>query len=132
MLFKILTCILAALVLAEAGYIFLARHPISRFKPVDEDGYLAFDSATGQLCGTFRAVSSSHSPESEAEGTRREPLQAILEAIQKEKAAAKRPPRVTPEEAKTLGLTPTQHSFDVLEVARLEITRGLPACADIH
>ncbi len=54
MLFKTLTCILALLVVAEGGYIFLHRHPINRFKSVDEDGYVAFDSATGQLCRTFR------------------------------------------------------------------------------
>jgi len=36
---------------------FLARHElIDRFKPMDEDHYLAFDSATGQLCKTVRPI----------------------------------------------------------------------------
>ena len=52
---KIASAVLALLLLGESGYILLARHrAINRFKPVDEDGYLAFDSATGQLCRTFR------------------------------------------------------------------------------
>jgi len=55
MLFKTLTCILALVVVAEGGYIFLHRRPINRFKPVDDDGYAAFDTATGQLCRAFRA-----------------------------------------------------------------------------
>jgi hypothetical protein len=37
---------------------FLARHePIDRFKPMDEDNYLAFDSATGQLLQDSSAYS---------------------------------------------------------------------------
>ncbi len=57
MLFKTLTCILAVAVVAEGGYIFLHRHPINRFKPMDDDGYVAFDTASGQLCRTFRSKS---------------------------------------------------------------------------
>lgn len=52
---KMLIGLLTALVLLESGYIFLGRHPINRFQPVDEVGYVAFDSATGRLCRTFRA-----------------------------------------------------------------------------
>jgi hypothetical protein len=45
---KIAAAMLALLLLGESGCIFLARHePIDRFKPMDEDNYLAFDSATG-------------------------------------------------------------------------------------
>lgn len=51
---KALVGVLLLLLLVESGYIIATRHPIARFKPIDEDGYLAFDSATGQLCKTFR------------------------------------------------------------------------------
>jgi hypothetical protein len=57
MYLKTLACILALVVIAEGGYIFLHRHPINRFKPIDDDGYLAFDTASGQLCRTFRSNS---------------------------------------------------------------------------
>jgi len=57
MLFKALTCVLALLVLAEGGYILLHRQPINRFKLMDDDGYVAFDTVSGQLCKTFRSNS---------------------------------------------------------------------------
>jgi hypothetical protein len=57
MFFKTLTCILSLLVVGEGGYIFLHRQPINRFKPIDNDGYVAFDTASGQLCRTFRSKS---------------------------------------------------------------------------
>lgn len=50
---KILISILAVLLLAESAYFLLNRHPINRFKQVDDDGYAAFDTATGQLCRTL-------------------------------------------------------------------------------
>jgi hypothetical protein len=56
-LFKTLTCTLALAVVVEGGYIFLQRHPANRFKPMDDDGYVAFDTASGQLCRTFRSNS---------------------------------------------------------------------------
>jgi len=40
------------MVFAEGLLIFWNRHSINRFKAVDEDGYMAFDSATGQICRT--------------------------------------------------------------------------------
>jgi hypothetical protein len=40
-----LLSLLVALVLAESVYILLSRHPINRFKPVDQDAYVAFDTA---------------------------------------------------------------------------------------
>jgi len=55
MFLKTLACILALVVIAEGGYIFLHHHPINRFKPIDDDGYVAFDTASGQLCRTFRS-----------------------------------------------------------------------------
>jgi hypothetical protein len=112
---KILTCTFAMLVLAESGYILLVRHrPINRFKPVDEDGYLAFDSATGQLCRTARprpvpkGIRSSASPSSlhSGESRRGDP---ILEAIDK-----------------------SAPDLQAEEDARVEFIRDLPACADIH
>jgi hypothetical protein len=57
MFLKTLTCVLALVVAAEGGYIFLHRHPINRFKPMDDDGYVAFDTASGQLCRTFQSKS---------------------------------------------------------------------------
>ena len=59
---RIITGVLAALVLLEAGYIFLGCHPgryqanrANRFKPAkDYDGFLAFDSETGQLCRAYQ------------------------------------------------------------------------------
>jgi hypothetical protein len=48
------------MLLIESGYILTTRHSIARFKPVDVDSYLAFDSATGQLCKTFRPTATSH------------------------------------------------------------------------
>jgi hypothetical protein len=57
MFLKTLACILALVVIAEGGYIFWHRQPINRFKPMDDDGYVAFDTASGQLCRTFRANS---------------------------------------------------------------------------
>lgn len=51
---RILSGILSILLALETGYIIWGHHRINRFKTMDEDGYLAFDSATGQLCRTFR------------------------------------------------------------------------------
>jgi len=112
MLFKALTCILGLAVFAEGGYIVLYRHTINRFKPVDDYGYAAFDSATGQLCRTFQAkpaprkVQSSPSPARPAELHSGDP---ILDAMRNEKNNA-------------------QPGKD----AEVEFIRGLPACADIR
>jgi hypothetical protein len=56
---KLLIGSLFLLLLIESGYIVSTRHAIARFKPVDVDSYLAFDSATGQLCKTFRQAATS-------------------------------------------------------------------------
>lgn len=125
---KILTGILAALVLLESGYIFLGRHPINRFKPVDEDGYLAFDSATGQLCRTFRPGP---------------PLKKIQPVTIKPAASSfdskKSSPKVDPIlSAIRGGLTETefdkrvQEEKDANAEAQAEFIRGVPACADIR
>jgi hypothetical protein len=112
MLFKTLTCILVLVVVAEGGYIFLHRRPINRFKPVEDDGYAAFDTATGQLCKTFRARPSpkgvQYSPSaSQTPETRSGDL--ILDMIQN-------------------GPSNAQGG----EKARIEFIRGLPTCADIR
>ena len=109
---KIFTGILILLLLTESGYIIATRHPIDRFKPVDSDDYLAFDSATGELCRTFRskpapratktAPSSLHSSESS-------PSDAILDMIRN-------------------GHSDSQAE----EGAQAEFVRNLPACVDIH
>jgi hypothetical protein len=112
MLFKALTCILALVVVAEGGYIFLHRQNINRFKPVDTDGYMAFDTASGQLCRTFQAkpaprkVQSSPSPARPSELHSGDP---ILDTIQNGADSA-----------------PTGKDTEV------EFIRGLPACADIR
>jgi hypothetical protein len=46
--------ILALMIVAEGLFILWNRHSINRFKAVDADGYVAFYSATGQICRTFR------------------------------------------------------------------------------
>jgi hypothetical protein len=55
---KALAGILALMVVAEGAFILLRRNPINRFKEVDMDSYVAFDTATGQICRTFRANAS--------------------------------------------------------------------------
>ncbi len=55
---KALAGILALIGVAEGAFILLRRHPINRFKAVDVDGYVAFDTATGQICRTFRTNAS--------------------------------------------------------------------------
>jgi hypothetical protein len=128
MLFKAISCILALVVVAEGSYILLHRHPINRFRTVDEDAYLAFDSATGQLCRTFRpgtppkktgpvpirpAASSYDSMESDPKVDR------ILSAIRG-------------------GLTEAEFDKKVQEErnadaeAQAKFIRSVPACADIR
>jgi tetratricopeptide (TPR) repeat protein len=51
---KALAGILALTVVAEGAFILLRRYPINRFKAADVDGYVAFDTSTGQICRTFR------------------------------------------------------------------------------
>lgn len=112
MRFKILTYILAVMVLAEGGYIILHSHPISRFKPVEENGYVAFDTATGQLCRTYRMKPSP------------------------KRASAVVPPDRVPE--KPTGdpildaIRNAPASVQAGENAEVELVRSLPACADIR
>jgi hypothetical protein len=89
MLLKVLTGILIILLVGESVYIVLDRHTINRFKPVDQDGYVAFDTATGQLCRSYRskalektfkpAPTSSLLPQSQSR-----PEDPILAAIERE------------------------------------------------
>lgn len=112
MVFKTLTCILALVVIAESGYIFLRRHPVNRFKPMDDYGYTAFDTASGQLCRTFRSkpaptkVQLSPSPDRSPELHSGD---AILDAMRNGSDNA-----------------PGEKDAEV------EFIRGLPACADIR
>lgn len=109
---KTLICILALLVVAESGYIFLHRHPINRFKPMDDDGFVAFDTASGQLCRTYqsksapRTIESSPSSDHSSESGSRDP---ILGAIRNAGPNAQA-------ERET----------------QLEFIRGLPTCDDIR
>jgi hypothetical protein len=114
MLPKIIMGILTILMVAESVYIVLDRHTINRFKTVDQDGYVAFDTATGQLCRSYRskapdktvrpAPTSSVSPQSQSR-----PEDRILAAIERGSPDAQA-------EEKTEG----------------EFIRGLPACADLR
>jgi hypothetical protein len=111
---KILIGLLATLLLAESAYVLLNRHPINRFRPVDQDGYVAFDTATGQLCRSYR----SKAPERAAQAapasslsrqSQSRPGDSILAMIEGGNADAQ------PEEK-----------------AEVEFVRGLPACTDIR
>jgi hypothetical protein len=128
MILKILTSILALAVVAEGGYILLHRNAVNRFKAVDEDGDLAFDSATGQLCRTIRpaplpkkmqlapikpAPSSFDSKESNPK------LDPILSAIRGGLTEAEFEKKV-------------QEEKDANAEAQAEFIRGLPACVDIY
>lgn len=74
MLWKSLVGVLATVALAEGAFIVFGRHSINRFRAVDVDGYMAFDTATGQLCRAIRmkatskevqySPSAAHAPES--------------------------------------------------------------------
>lgn len=122
MLFRALTCVLTLAVVAEGGYILLRRHPINRFKAVDADGYVASDTATGQLCKTIRMQSSSkslqyspsadHAPEryvgNAAEDKTSKGYDRLLDAIRN-----------------------SPSNTDAAEDYRLEVLRGLPVCADL-
>jgi hypothetical protein len=111
---KILIWLLATMLLVESAYIFLHRRPINRFKPVDQDGYVAFDTATGQLCrsylskapeGTAKlAPTSSLSPQSQPHSA--DPILAMIESGNAD-AQAK-------------------------EKAEIEFIRRLPACTDLR
>jgi len=112
MLFKILTCILVLVVVGQGGYIFLHRRPINRFKPVDDDGYAAFDTATGQLCRTFRAGPSPrgvHYSPSAGQTPETRSGDVILDMIQNGPSNAQ-----------------------AGEKDRIEFIRGLPTCAVIR
>jgi hypothetical protein len=132
MLFKMFTCILALVVSAEAGYIFLHRHPSNRFKQMDDYdyGFVAFDTATGQLCKTWpmksypsyarrtQPLPSSDGPESHSGD---EILDKILDAMNG-RPGAEAIAKVEAEEA-------AQHEAKVVE---LKFIRTLPTCADIR
>lgn len=54
MLFKVLTGILTVLLVGLSAYMLMSRRPTERFKLVDGyDGYVAFDTTTGQACRTY-------------------------------------------------------------------------------
>ena len=122
MIFKILTLVLVLAVFAESGYILLHRHPVNRFKPVDEDNYLAFDSATGQLCRTFRLGSRPKKIQpapSSLDSKKSGPEDHILTAIRGGLKEAEFNKKV-------------QEENDANAEAKAEFIGGLPACADIH
>jgi hypothetical protein len=123
MLWKLLVGVLAAAVLAESAFIIFGRHPINRFRAVDEDGYLAFDTATGQLCRTIRIKSTSKGVQSSPTVDR-----------------APEPHLAKPNEDKNLkgwdriaeAIQSSPSNTEAEEKYRVELIRGLPACADIR
>lgn len=124
MVWKTLVGVLATVVLVEGAFIVLGRHSINRFRAVDEDSYMAFDTATGQLCRTIRRMKSTpkgveyspstdHAPESRlgnsTEDKTSKGFDRIIDAIQN---------------------SPSNAEAD--EKYRVELIRDLPACADIR
>ena len=125
---KIATAVLGLLLSAESGYILFARQrAINRFKPVDEDGYLAFDSATGQLCRTFR-------PGSRPKKIQPAPIKPAPSSLDSKKSG----PDDRILTAIRGGLTEAefekkiQEEKDANAEAHAEFIRGVPACMDIH
>ena len=111
---KIATYILTILLLAESAYILLARHPINRFKSMDNNGYVAFDSATGRLCRTYQTtlVPKSTVPVPSASNSSKSGSKsgdAILDMIQDGKADPQ-----------------------TIENPQVEFVRSLPACEDLR
>lgn len=110
---KPLICALIVLLLAETAYIISDRHTINRFKPVDQDGYVAFDTATGQLCRSYRS---------------RTPEKIVESAPTSSLPSQSQPHPVDPILAMIEGGNPAQAK----EKAEVEFIRGLPACADLR
>ena len=59
MVLEVVIGLLIVLLALESSYILIHHRPVSRFKTVGEDGLVAFDTATGQLCRTFPAKTTS-------------------------------------------------------------------------
>ncbi len=58
-MFKVLTGILAILVVTETAYMLAHRRSIHRFQPVaveEWSGSVAFDTATGRICRTLELI----------------------------------------------------------------------------
>jgi hypothetical protein len=107
---KILTCILALAAFAEGGYILWHRHPIHRFRPVEDNGYVAFDTATGQLCRTYRTnPTAKRAPAVYDRAPEKPSGDPILDMIRNGRA-----------------------NVQTGEDAEVEIVRGLPVCVDIR
>jgi hypothetical protein len=53
MLFKILTCVLVVLLVAETAYILAHRSGSKRFRMTEENAAIVLDTATGLLCKAF-------------------------------------------------------------------------------
>jgi hypothetical protein len=111
---KILIGLLATLLLAESAYVLLNRHPINRFRPVDQDGYVAFDTATGQLCRSYR----SKAPERAAQA-------APASSLSRQSQSRPGDPILAMIEGGNPDAQPQ-------EKAEVEFVRGLPACTDIR
>jgi len=109
--FKVLVGILMVFVTAESIYILINRHPINRFKTVGEEGFVAFDTATGQLCRTFPAKAApNYQPTPSGDAAPKRPSgDPVLDEIQK------------------LGLNVKAEND-----ATVAFVRGLPACGDIR
>jgi hypothetical protein len=109
---KLLISVLTAALVVESGYLLLTRHPSNRFKTVDQDGFIAFDSGTGQLCKTFGAKLSLttprrvSAPSNDDTSTSKDP---IMDAIR----------NAAPQ-------------TDGGEDPRVTLARVLPSCADIR
>jgi hypothetical protein len=79
MLFKVLTVILAVLLIAETGYVLMHRGTIQRFQPVGGyQGFMALDTGNGRLCSTLPEKNSPSVWKERAEGETDPDLKAAL------------------------------------------------------
>ena len=125
---RILAGVLSILLALETGYIIWGHHRSNRFKTMDEDGYWAFDSATGQLCRTFRRGA-------RVQETQPAQIKPSPSSLDSKKSSPKVDPILS---AIRGGLTEAefekmvQEEKDANAEAQAEFIRSLPVCADIH
>jgi hypothetical protein len=103
---------LTLLVVGEGVLIVATRHPPKRFETVDADSYMAFDTATGQLCKTFQTQSAPQNvrpSHTVAPPDQRRSQDPILDAIDRTSTESQNQDR-----------------------GQLDFIQGLPECSHIH
>jgi len=71
MALKVAVGIIVVLLAVETSYILIHRRPLGRFRTVSEDAFVAFDTATGQLCKTLRTRSVAEIEQQEADAAKK-------------------------------------------------------------